>query len=231
MLAGAGRHEANNQLLPSLPRRRLQRPLHVPYLSPPQVFTAPSSRESRPISRSRWRRKRPYLRPYLWRRRRSRPPPLPEPRRRRRLTGTSAPSSPRRLRYGPFLHTIGLIDSWGLRIFFSWLVNWCDLLMSPLLCCDLWRELNGFSIYLTLMWGNFDNRGAIGFCCIIYLDNMTLTLWLCFAFKGSANDAKQSDLYTMLNKQSSRGQNGSSIAGSFWYSCRFDIAIRFRFCS
>ncbi|CAD6271966.1 unnamed protein product [Miscanthus lutarioriparius] len=28
---------------------------------------------------------------------------------------------------------------------------------------------------------------------------------------GSANDAKQSDLYTMLNKQSSRGQNGSSI--------------------
>ncbi|KAL5652590.1 hypothetical protein ACJX0J_038048, partial [Zea mays] len=28
---------------------------------------------------------------------------------------------------------------------------------------------------------------------------------------GSANDAKHADLYTMLNKQSSRGQNGSGV--------------------
>ncbi|AQK93382.1 hypothetical protein ZEAMMB73_Zm00001d010061, partial [Zea mays] len=55
----------------------------------------PSSRESRPFSRSRRRRKRLCI----WRRRRSRrPPPPSEPRRRRRVTGTSAPSSPRRLR-------------------------------------------------------------------------------------------------------------------------------------
>ncbi|KAL5664631.1 hypothetical protein ACJX0J_024739, partial [Zea mays] len=31
---------------------------------------------------------------------------------------------------------------------------------------------------------------------------------------GSTNDAKQADLYTMLNKQSSRGQNGNGVTGS-----------------
>ncbi|XP_039800746.1 uncharacterized protein LOC120665290 isoform X1 [Panicum virgatum] len=30
---------------------------------------------------------------------------------------------------------------------------------------------------------------------------------------GNAKDAKQTDLYAMLNKQSSRGQNGNSITG------------------
>ncbi|CAL4901078.1 unnamed protein product [Urochloa decumbens] len=30
-------------------------------------------------------------------------------------------------------------------------------------------------------------------------------------FDGNAKDAKQTDLYAMLNKQSSRGQNGSSV--------------------
>ncbi|CAL4901080.1 unnamed protein product [Urochloa decumbens] len=30
---------------------------------------------------------------------------------------------------------------------------------------------------------------------------------------GNAKDAKQTDLYAMLNKQSSRGQNGSSVTG------------------
>jgi hypothetical protein len=48
---------------------------------------------------------------------------------------------------------------------------------------------------------------------------------------GNAKDAKLTDLYAMLNKQSSRGQNGNSITGSSGYYCQFDIATRFRFSS
>lgn len=157
-----------------------------------------------------------------WRPRRSRappPPPEPEPEPRRRCpTVTSAPSSPRLLRYRlyhavfrtPF--SVQFEELFRCRRLWWLVIWWCDLL------------------YWQFSHVNFDfhDGGAVGLSKILFGYVADIVV-LGFAFQGNAKDAKQTDLYVMLNKQSARGQNGSSITGTSVHSCQFRIATRFRF--